>query len=386
MTRNSNNNVTLQVTAALIAAVLVLVVALAGAGLFAYADETSELEGKLTDTKRSVKDAKAEYRDKKNEEAGIGKNIAALTASIRKAEKELKAIERDIEKNDAKIEAIEGDIRRLDSEIGVQNSDLMDRLRMMYTAGDSSVLEVLLGSENIIDFLSNLDMIQMIHAQDVEMLDELNRKLESVEAKRGELVEAKAALEEQKRAEKRKKAGLAEDKKKLLAEQAKARAEAGEALDDLEELEAASKSIEAELKKLKSRGSYGGGKMGWPVNGAVSSGFGSRIHPLSGAQRMHTGIDIPASTGTPVRAAADGVVVRASGGWNGGYGNVVIIDHGSGITTLYGHNSSLAAVAGGAVKRGDVVAYAGSTGNSTGPHCHFEVRVNGTPKNPLEWL
>ncbi|MDR1042503.1 MAG: peptidoglycan DD-metalloendopeptidase family protein [Clostridiales Family XIII bacterium] len=355
-------------------------------GLYAYADEESELEGKLKDAKRDAKDAKSDYREKKDEEASLGKKIQALTASIRKTEKELKAVENDIKENDDKITAIEGDIQRLDAEVGTQNSDLMDRLRTMYSAGESSILEVLLASENIIDFLTNLDMIQRIHAYDIEVLDELNRKLGLVESKKAELVEVKAALDEQRRVEKEKKAGLAKDKKELIATQAKARAEAAEALDDLEELEAASKSIEAELKKLKSRVSYGGGKMGWPVNGAVSSGFGSRIHPISGSRRMHTGIDISAPTGTPVHAASDGVVVKSANGWNGGYGNIVIIDHGSGITTLYGHNSSLAAAVGATVKRGDVIAYVGSTGNSTGPHCHFEVRVNGTPQNPMGWL
>jgi murein DD-endopeptidase MepM/ murein hydrolase activator NlpD len=356
------------------------------AGLFAYADEQSDLEGKLKDAKSNIKDAKSDYRDKKNEEADLGERIKTLTASIRKTEKELKAVEKDIKENDGKITVIEGDIERLDLEVGTQNSDLMGRLRTMYSAGESSILEVLLNSENIIDFISNLDMIQKIHEYDVEVLEELNRKLELVESKKAELVEVKAALDEQRRVEKQKKAGLAKDKKALLAAQEKARAEAAQALDDLEELEAASKSIEAELKELKSRGSYGGGKMGWPVGGTVSSGFGSRIHPISGSRRMHTGIDISAPTGTPVHSASDGVVVKSSNGWNGGYGNVVVIDHGSGITTLYGHNSSLAVAVGDTVKRGGVVAYVGSTGNSTGPHCHFEVRVNGTPQNPTGWL
>jgi murein DD-endopeptidase MepM/ murein hydrolase activator NlpD len=354
--------------------------------LFVYADEKSDLEGKIKRAKRDVTSAKSDYRDKKNEEAGIGEKIEKLTASIRKTEKELKAVEKDIKDNDAKITVIEGDIERLDAEVGTQNSELMGRLRAMYSAGDISILEVLLDSENIIDFLSNLDMIQWIHAYDVGVLSELNGKLDLVESKKAELVRVKATLDEQRRVEKEKKAGLAGDKKELVAAQAKARAEAEEALDDLEELEAASKSLEAELKELKSRTSYGGGRMGWPVSGAVSSGFGSRIHPISGSRRMHTGIDIAASTGTPVRAASDGIVVKSSVGWNGGYGNIVIIDHGSGITTLYGHNSSLAAAVGGGVKRGDVIAYVGSTGNSTGPHCHFEVRVNGMPQNPMGWL
>ncbi|MDR2156469.1 MAG: M23 family metallopeptidase, partial [Clostridiales Family XIII bacterium] len=100
---------------------------------------------------------------------------------------------------------------------------------------------------------------------------------------------------------------------------------------------------------------------------------------------LHAGIDIPAPTGTPIRAAGDGAVIFA--GWNsGGYGYMVMIDHGSGIVTLYAHNSSVAVSAGQTVTRGQTIAYAGSTGDSTGPHCHFEVRVYGTPQNPRQWL
>jgi murein DD-endopeptidase MepM/ murein hydrolase activator NlpD len=291
-----------------------------------------------------------------------------------------------IEDNDRRIVGIERDISLLEEDVCAQNSDLMERLRLMYMAGDSNALDVLLNSADIVDFLSNRDMIQKIHAYDVMTLEELNRKLDLVEEKKAELVDVKIALERQLADAKQKKADLDGDRKELAAAQSRARAEAAEALEDLEEMEAASKSIEKELKKLESQGTYGGGKMGWPVSGSVSSEFGWRVHPISHARRIHEGIDISAPTGTPVRAASDGVVVKASNGWNGGYGNIVVIDHGSGIMTLYGHNASLASSVGQAVKRGDVVAYVGSTGNSTGPHCHFEVRVNGVAQNPRGWL
>jgi murein DD-endopeptidase MepM/ murein hydrolase activator NlpD len=386
-----------RITAVVMTAVFVFALALPGAfapapgpSFFSpepsFADEKSDLESKLKKTKRSIKDVKSLYQGKRKKAETLTVQIAGLEASIQKVEKELLSVGKDIEKNRLEIRNTEADIVALEGEVGTQNSELMGRLRMMYMAGDSNMFEVLLDSTDILDFLTNLDMIQRIHAQDARVLDELNRKLDAVEQKKAELVEMKTALEQREKAEKQKKAELTAEQKKLDAARAKAKAEANEALENLKEMEAASKSIEAELKKLKSIGLYRGGKMGWPVAGSVTSGYGWRVHPISRTRSMHAGVDIAASTGTPVHAAADGVVVRASGGWNGGYGNMVIVDHGSDITTLYGHNSSLAASAGQKVKRGDVIAYVGSTGNSTGPHCHFEVRVKGTTQNPLSWL
>jgi murein DD-endopeptidase MepM/ murein hydrolase activator NlpD len=122
----------------------------------------------------------------------------------------------------------------------------------------------------------------------------------------------------------------------------------------------------------------------WPVNGTVTSGYGYRIHPILGKRILHTGIDIAAASGTSIWAADGGTVIYAT--WVSGYGNTVAIDHGGGISTLYAHQSSMAVSYGQKVKKGQVVGYVGSTGYSTGPHLHFEVRVNGTPVDPMGYL
>jgi murein DD-endopeptidase MepM/ murein hydrolase activator NlpD len=122
-----------------------------------------------------------------------------------------------------------------------------------------------------------------------------------------------------------------------------------------------------------------------PIPGApITSGFGPRVHPIYGDVRIHTGVDFGASYGTPIRAAGDGVVVSA--GPLGGYGNATVIDHGNGLATLYGHQSSIAVGPGQSVKRGQVIGYVGCTGLCTGPHLHFEVRVRGTPVDPMQYL
>ena len=129
--------------------------------------------------------------------------------------------------------------------------------------------------------------------------------------------------------------------------------------------------------------SYGGGMI-WPLSGPITSEFGWRTHPIFGSARFHSGIDIGGDYGMPIHAAAGGVVIEA--GWISGYGNTIMIEHGRVIVTLYGHNESLAVGVGQQVNQGDVIAYCGSTGNSTGPHCHFEVRVGGEPVSPWDYL
>jgi murein DD-endopeptidase MepM/ murein hydrolase activator NlpD len=123
---------------------------------------------------------------------------------------------------------------------------------------------------------------------------------------------------------------------------------------------------------------------GFPVHGSISSPFGMREHPTSGEENFHTGIDLSIPLRTPVRATADGIV--SFSGMNGGSGNLVVLEHGHGFSTLYAHNSKLAVKVGQKVKRGDIISYSGSTGNSTGPHVHYEIWKSGRPVNPINYL
>ena len=148
--------------------------------------------------------------------------------------------------------------------------------------------------------------------------------------------------------------------------------------------------VEAEIRKLALTVSFGedyrGGPMQWPINGhyTITSNYGMRVHPITGVYKLHTGVDISATTGDDFTAMADGIVVKAE--YNSAYGNMVIIDHGGGVQTLYAHGSQIIAQVGQEVKAGDIVLKVGSTGYSTGPHAHFEVRVNGSPVNPLDYV
>ena len=157
---------------------------------------------------------------------------------------------------------------------------------------------------------------------------------------------------------------------------------------ELAQLQAESESISAFLRGAQSGQAIvisGNGRLSYPIPGArITSTFGPRVHPIYGDVRMHTGIDFAAGSGVPIRAAADGIVLSA--GVRGGYGNTILIDHGGALATLYAHQSAFAVAAGARVAKGQVIGYVGSTGNSTGPHLHFETRVNGTPVNPMQYF
>lgn len=153
---------------------------------------------------------------------------------------------------------------------------------------------------------------------------------------------------------------------------------------DIASLKVEARKYRAELERRARLAALSAKPSLWPVHGAVTSGFGWRVHPIYGYGRMHTGMDISAGYGAPIRAAGAGRVIQS--GYYGGYGNAVIIDHGNTLSTLYGHCSSLVVSPGQFVKKGQLIGYVGSTGASTGPHCHFEVMVNGDKVDPSGYL
>jgi len=211
--------------------------------------------------------------------------------------------------------------------------------------------------------------------------DAAQRDRDAVAAQRNSV----GAARDQQAAARQQAAGAAAHQDDLLS-QIKSRKSEFES--QINELQTESDQITAFLQSVQGTGGTvvtGKGVLSVPIAGApITSGFGMRVHPILGTARMHTGIDFGAGTGTPIRAAADGTVVSA--GPYGGYGNATIIDHGNGLATLYGHQSRILVSQGQHVQRGQVIGLVGATGLATGPHLHFEVRVSGTPVNPLGYL
>ena len=273
---------------------------------------------------------------------------------------------------------------------------LKKRLVTIYKHGETKYLDVIMNSRNIIDFVSKYYAVQKIAEMDTKTISELKETKTNLEKINNELEEAKAQMKLAKiEAEKQtvvltntrtvyenQKNSLSESEKQLNA-QIETYKKQQEELENLIQY-----TISGSTYELK----YSGGVMIWPTleSSYITSPYGSRLHPIQGVIKNHDGIDIGGSTGDPVYAAADGIIIYSQFN-TGGYGNMVMIDHGLSvdgvkIVTLYAHGDKLLKSVGETVKQGDVIMEMGSTGNSTGPHVHFEVRENGTHVDPKKYL
>ncbi|HAN09426.1 MAG TPA: hypothetical protein DCP90_02300 [Clostridiales bacterium] len=270
----------------------------------------------------------------------------------------------------------------------LQKEKLKKRIKYMYKTPKTTYIELLLKSKNFNQLYNRSHYINQIVSHDKEIVNKLVQNVAEIDESRREIEKSKLAVQLLKTDQLNKKHAIEQTKEKKATILVTLTEEEKKYMQELNELEAESKKIEKALKEqLKgSTKKYVGGKFTWPVpnNYRISSPFGYRIHPISKVKKMHTGIDIPAATGTKIASSADGTVLSAS--YITGYGYTVIINHGSGITTLYGHNSELTVNKGDEVKKGDQIAKAGSTGYSTGPHSHYEVRINGTPVDPMGYF
>lgn len=337
--------------------ILTLVITL-GTFSISYAESVSDKQDKLNN-----------INDKKSE---VSNDMEALVGRIKEQQGEVDTIQEKLDKQQTEIDQKEAEIEKTKVDIEKRRDGLNKRLRTMYKNGSVGYLDVLLGSSSISEFISNLEMIQRIYENDQKTLTELKSQHKQLEEDQAALQTVKEDLAEQKSVAEQKKGELQTDKDALQ--------------EKLDALNAEAEKVSGEIASLQDKDKvYTGGTFLWPTTSTyITSPFGFRIHPITGIYTGHTGVDIGAGSGSPVYAAASGKVIIAD--WYGGYGMAVVIDHGSGISTLYGHNSSLNVSAGQNVKKGQVIAGVGSTGNSTGPHLHFEVRINGGYVDPMSYF
>jgi len=331
----------------------------------AYGETAAEIEKKLEDVREAIKETKSEMSEA--EEAAAEANVAKL-----EAEKNLAAAT-------DRLNATKAEIKELNNEIDKQEKALNARLRNMYMNDSVSIVSVLLSSDSISDFLTNMNLVKRIYQNDAEMLEKLEQSKEKVKKEEARLEKEKVELEEKAAEFKAKSdeldAKVASIKDKLDKEKAQE-----------ERMQAAAEEISRQTE-----GQTGGEDQAttgwqWPVPSAhgISSYYGNRISPIYGGYEFHLGIDIPCGYGAVIVAAGSGTVITA--GYHYSYGNYVVISHGAGKSTLYAHNSSLLVSAGQHVDKGQQISCAGSTGDSTGNHCHFEIRVYGYPVNPMNYL
>jgi len=334
--------------------------------------------------------------------SGLSRDRDRVAARLQQTRGRLDALASELERKAAVLSKAEQD---LDHQQQVLNARVVN----IYKSGRLGYVEVLFNTTRLNDLVNRFDLLERIGAQDSEMLGEIQTLRTEVTAEKKSLERDQAAVEVVER-EQQEQAGRLEtlvaerqstidrldgarDDKHALAQRAAGDKATYEAQEDA--LLAQSDRLAAQLRGVTgaaaapgARGSGGVISVGQgylrPVPGSVSSGFGYRIHPIFGSRRMHTGWDMSAGFGVPIRAARGGTVVSA--GWMGGYGKAVVVSHGGGMSTLYAHQSSIAVGVGQRVSQGQVLGYVGSTGYSTGPHLHFEVRTNGAPVNPGNYL
>lgn len=349
-------------------------------------DETEELEQKLEDLRQQA-EAQQEKTDRiQGRIDTVSEQLRQLSAEVQEAETAYRAVKRDLDAVEAKIDENQALLTKTENELADKMWILRRRVRDIYMNGQISYLDALFGAQDFKDFLTRMDLLSRVIRSDFRLVQKVLADKRVVEAARADLEkERKVQAALAKEADDRQQAlRLRKQDKDRLLEKMETDKELSQ--QAYEEIVAASKEIEKLIQQSRYHypGGTGAGEMIWPIVGEITSPFGWRVHPITGDARFHSGIDIGGDYGDPIHAAAAGQVIYA--GWISGYGYAVIIDHGGGISTLYGHNEALAVSEGQMVAQGQVIAYCGSTGNSTGPHCHFEVREGGEPVNPLGYL
>ena len=315
--------------------------------------------------------------------------IQELNDKISSYEKEIASLGSEAEKLESSIAELEEQLEVAQEKYDSQKEAFETRMIVMYEAGETTYLDVLLSSRSLTEFISTYYMMSEIASLDSEMLTELDNEKRVIQT-------AKESIERQ-----REQFKIAKDnKEKTAITLENTKIIRNSYMNELTEEESSLQqqidayyneinNIEAEIVMLTTANigsEYAGGAMAWPVPGysRITSPFGMRTHPFTGVYKLHTGTDIGAPIGTNFIAANSGVVIKA--GWNNAYGNMVIVDHGGGVSTLYAHGSEILVTVGQTVQKGDPVLKVGSTGYSTGPHAHFEVRINGEYVDPMNFV
>lgn len=316
--------------------------------------------------------------------------VQKMDETISENQKSLDEVNKSISELITTGKQIQKELNIVTKKYNEQKTLLDKRLVAMYEMSDTTYLDYVLTSSSLSDFISTYYLISELTEYDVNLLETVDREKKAIESNKKQLEEKKKKYEEDRKVQVKTKIIL--ENSKLIRQNyiAKLSEKEKKVQEQIDEYNKQVQQIENEILALAATArfgeSYTGGKMIWPIANHfnITSPFAMRVHPITKVYKLHTGIDISAPMGTDFLASARGMVVKAE--YNRAYGNMVIIDHGGGVQTLYAHGSSIEVQVGQIVNAGDTVIKVGSTGYSTGPHAHFEIRVNGQPVNPLEYI
>ena len=400
----------------LVGAMLVSVVA--SGIVYAGAASSSELKDKLSSLEDQKAEIKKELDSTANKVSDVEKTRAALQKEITLTKEEIETVKAYIERLQQQIDVKSTELESAQKALEAKEENFSQTVRTTYEQGDISYLEVLLNSSSFSDLLNRLDIVSTIMDDNKKIVAEYTAAKEDIQQKRDDLQKTQDEqvqyqdnlnykAEELKSSEEQQKAlqqSLQAYQKEQKAEYERITSEMDTVSDQIAEQsrkEAAAAAAAAAAAKKKggsssssssssagnlSSATLTSGTFTWPLPGYTnnSSAYGWRVHPIYGTRKFHKGEDIPAPTGTPIVAAASGTVTTA--GWVSGYGNYTVINHGGGVMTAYGHQSAIHVSVGQRVTAGQTIGLVGSTGNSTGPHLHFEVYVNGSTQNPMSYF
>jgi murein DD-endopeptidase MepM/ murein hydrolase activator NlpD len=370
-------------------------------------DDLAGVASRIAEMKRKISAADAEQSELTGRVLATESRLVGLVEDLQRASADLEAVEQEAADRQETLDRIRSELATLANHLAITRTDLDETeaatrewAREMYmTAGGApSVVNVMFTARQFTDVALGLEYAGRVAEKNEQAVHHLvalelqeERQVTAVAAQEiemeSELVALGATRQQLADLESQIATRTEDVQGELAAQQAlldQLEAEEDFFENELTVLEAEQESLVELLAQQQSRGGTGPDDMIRPVPGAISSGFGYRMHPILGYRRLHMGVDMNAGYGDAIVAAADGRVIYS--GWRGGYGNAVIIDHGGGVATLYAHQSSIAVGYGDVVNGGDVIGYIGSTGLSTGPHLHFEVRENGTPVDPAGYL
>lgn len=368
---------------------LLITIILSSLCICTYAENITGLQEQSNEIVQALNETNNKLQAVQEEISQNMQQLQELDNQITQSQEELNKVNLEIDELITQISENEEKLNKTQKEYDDIQGLLDSRLIQMYETPELNFLQVLFESKNITDFLSTYYAMKELAEYDAELLETVKGQKEEIETTKKILDEKKIQVAESKQTQQKKNQVLVNTKTMREYYLSKLTTEEQALQAQIDEYNSQVSMIEAEIKLLTLNSiseDYIGGAMRWPIPGytQITSQFGMRVHPITGAYKLHTGVDVSAPIGASFVAAADGIVVKAT--YNYAYGNMVIIDHGGGVQTLYAHGSEIIAQLGQEVKAGDEVLKVGSTGYSTGAHAHFEIRIDGQTVNPIDYL